>query len=76
MTACKICAAIPPQLTVNTGREVPYPKATHPLKPLRLGLREDLWECFECGATYVWEDDTAPHRLLEHVAGRCRRLLG
>jgi hypothetical protein len=53
---CSTCTGIPAALTANTGRDELLPTSTRVLAPLGLGDREDLWECRECGALYLWED--------------------
>lgn len=56
---CSICATIPDVASANTGRDVYFQAPITSLKPNRIGSREDLWDCPECGAVFSWRDDSS-----------------
>lgn len=55
--SCATCAAIPNELVANTGREDYLPASTRVLERYDLGS-DDLWECPECRAFFLWVDDS------------------
>jgi hypothetical protein len=62
--SCSICAKIPASLSANTGRDDYLPAETRPLERRKdhyssIGTDEDLWECPECGAFYIYTTETA-----------------
>ena len=63
--SCSICTGIEVRTVARTGRDESLPPTTRWMKPL--GLRhpsvwlsdEDLWHCPECGAFYLWENESS-----------------
>jgi hypothetical protein len=53
---CAVCAGIPPDLLVNTGRDETFPAEVQSLVPLELGQSTDLYRCPNCEALFEWED--------------------
>src|SRR5258708_12576418 len=62
--SCSICAKIPSSLSANTGRDEHLPAEISALVRHKnyysaIGTDEDLWECPECGAFYIYTTETA-----------------
>jgi hypothetical protein len=56
---CSICASIPNTARANTGRDEHFDPPITDLKRHDLSRSDDLWECPECGAIFLWRDDTS-----------------
>lgn len=59
MAACALCAGIPDVASANTGRDQHFGSPITSLRALGIDRDDDLWECPECGALFLWHDDTA-----------------
>ncbi len=56
---CSICATIPETARANTGRDQHFEAPITSLRQRGLDRDDDLWECPECGAVFLWHDDRA-----------------
>lgn len=57
--ACSFCGSIPAVASANTGREEYFGPPISSLKKLGIESYDDLWECPECDAVFLWHDYTA-----------------
>lgn len=53
---CAVCGSIPDVARADTGREQYFPAPVRSLTRHELGREDDLWECPECEALFLWHD--------------------